>query len=316
MKRITIQLTLIIVLVVLTGCTSILELFPSATEAPISHQVTNTHTVEPTPQIDTPTLPPPSQTPTPTFTLTPQEITMTPTNDLVATIAALQATLEASTKHIATLESEKSSPPSSPSSPSSPTSSSSSTSTTIKLPADVRQVTVIQQANLRISKRNNAVGKPIMSIPKSRIVLTEGAQQYIYKDRVDADGSIVYYEIYDPDGVVTQVLYIRAVDIQLRNSRYNTNYGPIPEGVVYSEVINSKAVMRYIKEYNSKGKPILKIVDPRVVLEKGDQTWIYPSPIISDGGNPFYEIYDPDGKVTNVLYARVEDLYIFNALDQ
>jgi len=155
-----------------------------------------------------------------------------------------------------------------------------------------------------------------MSIPKTRIILAEGAQQYIYKDRVDADGSVVFYEIYDPDGVVTQVLYIRAVDIQIRNSRYNTSYGPIPEGVVLSEVITSKAVMRYIKEYNSQGRPIMKIIDPRVVLEKGDQTWLYPSPVISDGGNPFYEIYDPDGIVTNVLYARVEDIYILNALNQ
>jgi hypothetical protein len=155
-----------------------------------------------------------------------------------------------------------------------------------------------------------------MSIPKSRIILVEGAQQYIYKKRVDADGSVIYYEIYDPDGVVTQELYIRAVDIQFRTSQYNTSYGPIPEGVVFSEVTGGKAVMRYIKEYNSQGRPIMKIVEPRVVLRDGDETWIYPTPIITDGGNPYYEIYDPDGIVTEVLYARVEDLYIFNALDQ
>ena len=155
-----------------------------------------------------------------------------------------------------------------------------------------------------------------MSIPKTRIILEEGAKQFIYKKRVDADGDDVYFEIYDPDGVVTQVLYIRAVDIQKRTSSYNTSWGPIPEGVVLAEVANPRAVMRYIKEYNTAGKPLMKIIEPRVVLENGDQTWIYPSPVISDGGNPFYEIYDPDGMVTEVLYARLEDLYIFNALDQ
>jgi len=150
---------------------------------------------------------------------------------------------------------------------------------------------------------------------KPRIILEEGSIQYIYNKRVDADGSVVFYEIYDPDGVVTQVLYIRAVDIQIRTSIYNTQYGVIPEGVVFAKPIN-QATLRYIKDYNDSGTPIVKIKEPRVVITSDDGIWVYPRPIYTDGGRYYLEIYDPDGIVTTVLYARVIDINIPNALQQ
>jgi hypothetical protein len=152
-------------------------------------------------------------------------------------------------------------------------------------------------------------------MPKPRIILGEGAPQLIYNKRVDSDGDGVFYEIYDPDGVVTQVLYIRAVDIQIRTKKYNTQWGLIPQGVVLAEV-DGQSVLRYIKEYNDGGRPLMKIIEPRVVLTDGVQTWLYPTPVITDGGRLFYEIYDPDGEVTTVLYARIEDIFILNALHQ
>jgi hypothetical protein len=152
-------------------------------------------------------------------------------------------------------------------------------------------------------------------MPKPRIILDPGSIQYIYNKRVDADGNVVFYEIWDPDGVVTQVLYIRAVDIQFRTSKYDTSYGPIPEGVVFA-IVNEKATLRYIKDYNDSGRPIMRIKEPRVVLLKDEETWIYPEYVLSDGGNPFYEIYDPDGIVSTVYYARISDLTIPNALQQ
>lgn len=293
-----------------TGCDIIFSQFPPFNETQ-TLQPTNTNTIEASPQSNTPTLTKVSPSPTFTNTLevgitdTPQD----PTENVLGTVVALQETLDAASAQISTLEAEKTSTSSGSSG------SSSSNTATPELPSNVRVVTIIHRANLRISKRTNAAGKPVMSMANPRIILEEGSIQYIYNKRVDADGDVVFYEIYDPDGVVTQVLYIRAIDIQFRTSKFNTIYGPIPEGVVFSRV-DPQAVLRYIKEYNTGGRPIMKIKEPRVVLLKDEETWIYPEPVVSDGGNLFYEIYDPDGNVSTVYYARVSDLIIPNALQQ
>ncbi|MGD8458385.1 MAG: hypothetical protein PVF83_18570 [Anaerolineales bacterium] len=306
-------LTLVLLLTFLmTGCDIIFEQFPPFNETQ-TIQPTNTNTIEASPQSNTPThtkIPP---SPTSTFTLesgitdTPQD----PTEDVLGTVVALQETLDAASAQISTLEAEKTSSPSG----SSGSSGSNTATPEFELPSNVRVVTIIHRANLRISKRTNDAGKPVMSMPSPRIILDEGSIQYIYNKRVDADGDVVFYEIWDPDGVVTQVLYIRAVDIQFRTSKYNTAYGPIPEGVVFGRV-DPQAVLRYIKEYNTGGRPIMRIKEPRVVLLKDVETWIYPEPVLSDGGNLFYEIYDPDGNVSTVLFARISDLIIPNALQQ
>jgi hypothetical protein len=303
-----------------TGCDTIVEQFPPFNET-LTSQPTNTYTVEVVPVTDTPTFTqiPPSLTPTftltPTITDTPQD----PTQNILGTIDALQLTLDAASAQIATLEAEKTSSSSSSGSSGSSSSSGSSNSNTatpsFSLPSNVRTVTIIHRANLRISKHTNAAGKPVMSMPKPRIVIEEGSIQYIYNKRVDADGDTVFYEIYDPDGHVTQVLYIRAVDIQIRTSIYNTQYGEIPEGVVFANPVD-QATLRYIKDYNDSGTPIVKIMEPRVVITSDDGIWVYPKPIYTDGGRYYLEIYDPDGIVTTVLFARVIDINIPNALQQ
>jgi hypothetical protein len=315
MKKKYIIITICLAILFITGCDTITEQFPPFNETP-TPLLTNTNTMEAARSTDTPTftLLPPS--PTPTFTLTPgvTNTPQSPTEDVLKTVVALQETLDAASAQIATLEAKKTSSSSSSDSSGSSGSSSSKTATP-QFPSNVRTVTVIHRANLRISKHTNAAGKPVMSMPNPRIILEEGSIQYIYNKRVDADGDTIFYEIYDPDGVVTQVLYIRAVDIQIRTSIYNTIYGLIPEGVVFATPIK-KATLRYIKSYNDAGTPIVKIVEPRVVITSDDDIWVYPIPIYTDGGKFYYEIYDPDGIVTTVFYARVEDLNVPNALQQ
>jgi hypothetical protein len=128
-----------------------------------------------------------------------------------------------------------------------------------------------------------------------------------------SDGGTIYYEIHDPDGVVTTVFYIRKVDVQVRSEAHKTIYGPVPLDVAKAEFV-IKANLRELKKYNDKGVPIMGIPDERVIFQAGDSIWIYPIPIISDGGTIFYQIYDPDGNVSRILYARDKDLIIPNIL--
>ena len=54
------------------------------------------------------------------------------------------------------------------------------------------------------------------------------------------------------------------------------------------------------------------IREPRVIYYTGEQVWIYPTAITTDGGAFYYEVYDADGQFGVVLYIRDITIEILN----
>ena len=289
---------------------------PSPNYTPTETDPTSTNTVESIESEPTSSITPIPATFTPTNPITPTnpENTATQGPDVLATLEAVQAALDTAAAKISTLEAEKNA-----------TGMPQPTSTTYYAPASqvpqssptpsniTTAVIITGKANLRRVKNYNNVGNPVMVIYKPRLKLEQGTYTWIYKDPIMSDGGIIYYEIHDPDGVVTTVFYIRKADIQVRSQAHNTSYGPVPLDVVKADFI-IKANLREIKNYNDKGVPIMGIPSERVIFEAGDSIWIYPVPLESDGGTIYYLIFDPDGNASRVLYVRDKDLLIPNTL--
>jgi len=52
------------------------------------------------------------------------------------------------------------------------------------------------------------------------------------------------------------------------------------------------------------------IREPRVIFYTGDEVWIYPTPMTTDGGTIYYKVYDPDMNYPLPLYIRDVDIEI------
>ncbi|MGD8456957.1 MAG: SH3 domain-containing protein [Anaerolineales bacterium] len=88
-----------------------------------------------------------------------------------------------------------------------------------------------------------------------------------------------------------------------------TPIGSVPSNVVLGEFIG-QGVLREINNYNNAGRPVMRIREPRFIFQGGDQIWLYAEPVLTDGGNYYYEVYDPDFTYPVTLYARVIDITI------
>jgi hypothetical protein len=297
-------------LLLLTSCIQLNQPIQTSTEVSTLQFPTNTSNVEVptyTATQSATSLPPtssPTDTSLPTIALLTQESTNTEIPELDSRIEELQITLTAAAIQIATLEAENQQNET----------QSNSASPTYYIPSNARTVIIISKTILRETTRNNKAGKPVMVIKEPRVVLRSGSRTWVYAAPITADGGTIYYEIYDPDGVVTRVFYIRQKDIQVRGLNFKSKYGSKPEDVALAKFVD-RAVLRKIKKYNNHGVPVMIIREPRVKFRTGDQIWVYPKEIRADGGVIYFEVYDPNDKYPVVLFVRKVDIIYFNLVD-
>ena len=305
--------TLIFFLLTLVSCAPPNRQAPSPSATVTAPKFTQTSTIDNPTSESTPT----STAVPPTHTSAAPTSTPTQGLDVMATLVVIQAALDTASAKIATLEAKNNAtslPQPTSTTHYSPTSQIPQSSPTPSTPSNVTTAVIISsKANLRYTKKNNDAGNPIMLIYEPRIKLDQGSYTWIYKEAIMSDGGIIYFEIHDPDGVVTTVFYIRKVDVQVRSEAHKTSYGPVPLDVAKAEFV-IKANLREIRAYNDSGIPIMGIPDDRVIFEAGDSIWIYPRPIESDGGTIYFQIYDPDGNVSRILYVRDKDIIIPSTL--
>ena len=305
--------TLIFFLLTLVSCAPPNRQAPSPSATVTAPKFTQTSTIDNPTSESTPT----STAVPPTHTSAAPTSTPTQGLDVMATLVVIQAALDTASAKIATLEAKNNAtslPQPTSTTHYSPTSQIPQSSPTPSTPSNVTTAVIISsKANLRYTKKNTAAGNPIMLIYEPRIKLEQGSYTWIYKDPIMSDGGIIYYEIHDPDGVVTTVFYIRKVDVQVRSEAHNTSYGPVPLDVAKAKTID-KTNLRIIRDYNDKGVPIMGIPAERVILQTGDFLWIYPVPIESDGNVIYYLVFDPDGYASRDLYVRDIDIEIPNTI--
>jgi len=108
-----------------------------------------------------------------------------------------------------------------------------------------------------------------------------------------ADSSPANIELFAPFGGITLA----------------TPIGAVPSNVVLGRFI-SGGLLRKINNYNAAGKPVMKIYEPRYKFQQDDQIWLYAEPVLADGGNYFYEVYDPNYIYPVTMYVRVIDIEI------
>lgn len=130
----------------------------------------------------------------------------------------------------------------------------------------------------------------------------------------------IYSFSYEPAGV-SNVVYVTVANTNPSNIEVPAPFGgavvdidtdAIPGNVVLAKVVSDKAVLREIRNYNNAGIAVMGIREPRVIYYTGEQVWIYPTAIKTDGGAIYYEVYDPDGQFGVILYIRDITIEILN----
>ncbi|TES90445.1 MAG: hypothetical protein E3J88_04125 [Anaerolineales bacterium] len=127
----------------------------------------------------------------------------------------------------------------------------------------------------------------------------------------------VYSFSFDPAGE-SQRVYLTVANTSPEPIEISSPFGEsaqIPGGTtsdnaVLSIVVGEKAVLRGIRSYNNAGVPVMGIREPRVIFYTGEEVWIYPTPITTDGGTIYYKVYDPDMNYPVPLYIRDIDIAI------
>lgn len=85
----------------------------------------------------------------------------------------------------------------------------------------------------------------------------------------------------------------------------------IPSNVYTVVTTDSKTYVFIEKSKNKNGVPIMGFYEPRVFLEPGRIAWVYKTAVKADGGELYYESYDPDGQtVKEKLYFRGKHIQI------
>jgi len=75
------------------------------------------------------------------------------------------------------------------------------------------------------------------------------------------------------------------------SSSYN-----LPANVYPIVTVDDKAYIFITKRNNNKGAPIMEHYEPRVWFPPGTEAWVFKNAIKADGGQLYYESYDPDGE--------------------
>jgi hypothetical protein len=90
-----------------------------------------------------------------------------------------------------------------------------------------------------------------------------------------------------------------------------TPIGSVPSNVVLGRFVE-QGLLREIRNYNQAGRPVMGIYEPRYKYQKGDQIWLYSESVLTDGGNYYYEVYDPNLNFPLTFYVRAVDIEIIH----
>ena len=94
------------------------------------------------------------------------------------------------------------------------------------------------------------------------------------------------------------------------NNPTNSKY-TIPGNVYTVVTTDSKTFVFIEKTKNKNGAPIMGFYEPRTFLEAGSEAWVYKSAVKVDGGELYYESYDPDGSAPPFkIYFRGKHIQI------
>jgi hypothetical protein len=184
---------------------------------------------------------------------------------------------------------------------SSSSSSSSSPTNNYVIPSNVYTVVTTEKALIYITKSNNNAGYPIMEIREPRVKLPPGTLTWVYKTKVRVDGGSYFYESYDPDGKSEEQVYLRVQDLQVRLPSGKPDPFKFDSNVAKGQ-FTQKVVAHYAKSYDSGGKPVMEVYEPRIRYEAGTIELLIVEPVTATGGSLWYPIYDPDGKPS--LYVQ------------
>jgi hypothetical protein len=114
----------------------------------------------------------------------------------------------------------------------------------------------------------------------------------------------------ESSGLKTQIALVATnASGNTSNQNSNSNQYNIPSNV-YTVVTVDKAVIFEAKSYNKAGAPIMQPYEPRVFLPPGSEAWVYKKQVKADGGEIYYESYDPDGQSKLTVYFRSKHIQI------
>jgi len=102
------------------------------------------------------------------------------------------------------------------------------------------------------------------------------------------------------------IVETNATDNSNQSSNPNLN---LPSNV-YTVITVDKAVIFEAKSKNKAGAPIMRPYEPRVFLPPGTEAWVYKNQVKADGGEIYYESYDPDGQADLKVYFRAKHIQI------
>jgi hypothetical protein len=79
------------------------------------------------------------------------------------------------------------------------------------------------------------------------------------------------------------------------SSSGSSNYN-LPANVYPIVSVVDKAYIFITNRNNNKGAPIMEHYEPRIWFPPGTEAWVYKNAVKADGGQMYYESYDPDGE--------------------
>lgn len=305
------KIFLILTLSLLSACGALSSPLPSSSGPdPLSlgSEVVPLPTYPPIPTIATTTITPPTETVQSSLilkeTATP-DITQAQLN---ARIEELEITVTAAARDLADLKATNAALAAKAAS-SSGSGGSSSSNSEYDIPSNVVEITFITEAFLRDQVGTNNKDAPVMGIREPRVKLPAGTHSWVTNNRIMADGGVPYYEIYDPDGEVSRIFFIRLKDMQIRKIGAQPFSDSIPLDVVLAE-FPDKAFIRSIRETRENGKLVMRIHEPRIQFNDGDRIYIRIVPVVAEGGTVHFEVFDTDGESTTRYFVRKQDVNI------
>lgn len=227
------------------------------------------------------------------------EVLNSQNSDLVQENATLQAEINSLQSQLAAAQTQQASSSSS-------SSSSSSVYPNTRWPEGVADVVFLERSLVWEVKGYNNLDRPIMEIYEPRVKFQMGDILQVYTKRIAADGGGTYYEVFDPDGAVTIVLFVRSQDIHVIDPDSSDPYNVVTATSV------DKAYLWEIVSTNDKGIPLMQVHIPRYVFTSGEYVKVILEGVKADGGGLFIKVYDPNHKYPKVLYLQLTDLQLNN----
>lgn len=169
-------------------------------------------------------------------------------------------------------------------------------------PEGVTDVVFVERSHVWGVVGKNNLDRPIMEVYQPRIDFMAGQILQVYTKRIKVDGGGIFYEIFDPDGVVSVVLYLRDTDIRFIDSTSLHPYN------VIDITAKNETNLYYVVSLNKNNIPLIQTLVPRITFGIGAYIDVYVEPVLADGGSKYLKVYDPNRKYGLEVYLLLEDI--------